>query len=132
MSTDKELQEEFISCIEQLAESAHGCKELVSVRTFCKEKLNKHKKKIPERAKFLSDLMIRTPIRFEEVKEKVWSIEEEREKNRFPFIQGDIVKTTVVSTLGLPRSQQEIEYWIVLTPSCDIVRKEYVQVSPLY
>jgi hypothetical protein len=132
VTDDDLLKEEFLQSIALLAENAHGCKELKDVAAFCSNRLNKVKKKLPERAAFFENIICRDPIHFEKVKDIIWKDPSVQEQNQFPFLQGDIVQTTVVSTLGNPLSVQELDLWLVLTPSCDIVRREYIQVTPLF
>lgn len=126
------LRKEFIACIEELSNSAHGNAALVKVKDFISSTLNKAKKKVPQRVDFLSPLLVTNPILFEDVKDKVWSNQEDRENNQYPFLQGDVVKTTTVLRLSESLSVNQHDLWLVITPSCDIVRKNFIQVVPLY
>jgi hypothetical protein len=130
--SDNELKEEFLSTIKEFALDAHGCCLLEPIRKFFAEKFNIAKKKVADRALFLSSLILCDPIRFIDVKNQVWTTDEEQEKNNFPFLQGDVVQTISVSVLGQVSSLLAHKNWIILTPSCDVVRKDFIRVAPVY
>lgn len=72
------------------------------------------------------------PIEWENVKEKIWSTDEEQEKNKFAFMQGDIIKTNRILSLGQSRSNVSHKEWVTCSPTCDISRGQYIKVAKLF
>ena len=118
----------FSGLINDLAKSSHGSSELKAIKGF----LDKDLKKTAAREKFLLPLLTRSAIRWEEVKASVWNSEEEMNLNHFPFLQGDIISTSLVLTLGMAQTQQQHKLWLVLSPDCDCVRSRFVRVAPVF
>lgn len=118
---------EFKSLLEKLGDEAHGCAKLEEIRDFLKT----HKKTTP-RVQLHEAVVLCAPILWEKKKSKVWNSEEERKKNHFDLLQGDIVETTFVLTIRGNYSLQEHNRWLVITPDCDLLRMPLCSVCPIY
>jgi hypothetical protein len=129
---DSHLRKELISLLTDLEPYTHGCSQLHGIRLFLAEELNKNKRKVIERAKFLTDIILRELICFGDVGSTVWLDPETREKNRFPFLQGDVVQTTQVQIVGDPLNSGQHDLWIVATPTCDILRSRFIRIFPIF
>ena len=112
--------------IDKIGKNAHGNNDILELRNVIK------KAKPTEIITYLRTNLIREPIHWEDVRDKVWQQEEERNKNKFPFLQGDIISSSFVCRLAQSRSTMLHSLWIVCTPSCDIVRKKFIRVAPLF
>lgn len=119
---------DFNEIIEKIAKESHGVGSLAELKIFLTKTFKKTQN---AKEKFLENEFIREPILWEDVKGKVWDTEEERDANKFSFIQGDIISTTKVLRLGTSEYNQRHDLWIVRSPSCDCVRSQYVKVSPV-
>jgi len=86
-----------------------------------------------QRRGLLAPWLLQDVITYENVKDTLWSRKEEKEANRFPFLQGDIVSTKSVLVPGQAHSGGSQSLWIVKSADCDIARVEpFVEVSPLF
>lgn len=87
-----------------------------------------------DRMLLLKETIVSEPISWEENYKNVWASEAEANKNKFPFIQADLIKTSSVLIPGKARSDNNLENWIVLTSTCDIVRNDgrQIRVAPAY
>lgn len=124
MPTITELVTEVIQ--KEYLES-HGC------HAF--DKLNSAigKKKTKTILKDLKTSFYQDPIEWSKVKDHVWSTEDERLKNKYLFLQGDILKTELVISLGQSRFNQTHDSWLVCSPTCDIARgPDYVRVAKIF
>lgn len=111
--------------IQNLVNNSHGSVGIPNIR----EELKKEEK-TKEREKALAPFLVSKPISWEEIKEKVWPNDSQaQEKNKFFFLQGDIIDTSMVLELGVTNSDQEHRLWMVLSPDCDAVRAKYIQVA---
>jgi hypothetical protein len=125
--TNPTLIDKLRALIADLGETAHGSEKIAGVRKFLKECSKQ------ERVDCLRDLLFQEPIFWEEVKERVWpGNPKNQEDNRFAFLQGDIVETTMVMVPGIAFSGHEHGLWLILTPDCDVVRAEYVSVAAVH
>ena len=118
----------FQTLITALANSCHGSVELGAIKTFLSNEL----KKTAGRESFLLPQILQETILWDAVKDAIWSDDETRETNSFPFLQGDIVGTASVLALGIAEISQEHDLWLVLSPDCDCVRSPFVRVAPLF
>jgi hypothetical protein len=90
-------------------------------------------KNTQQRRSLLAPRMLQDVISFDCVKDVMWQSENDREKNRFPFLQGDIVATKSVLVPGQAHSAGEQSLWLVKSADCDIARVEpFIEVSPLF
>jgi hypothetical protein len=103
MSLD-ELQLENL--ILRIGEGAHGNAGILELKNALK------KAKPNEIISFWQKQGIREPITWDAVKERLWKVPEEQEKNRFPFLQGDIILTSGVSRLAQSRSTMTHSIWL--------------------
>src|SRR5712692_915321 len=125
MSSD---ETQFQKLIEGLAASCHGSAELGRIRSFFEQTL----KRTAECEKFLLPRLMQGAILWEAIKETVWEAPAKQEENRFSFLQGDVIETTMVSVLGRAPSSQVHSLWLVLSPDCDCVRAPYVRVARVF
>lgn len=117
---------EFETHITTLAESAHGVAGLETVKVFMTALKSEVRLQIIER------FLLRPPATWTEVKDHVWSAEDKRIENKFPFLQGDIIETTLVEKIGASRSGPSHDLWLVLSPDCDCVRAPLLTVAPIF
>ena len=119
---------EFLELVGSLAHSIHNEDIFTKIRDLL-EKL----KSTRNRREFLAPLLLQMPLEWENIKEQVWPGDENTQnKNRFPFLQGDIISTKSVLVPGQARSDHSADYWIVKSIDCDIARVEpYCSLSPL-
>lgn len=110
----------------KIGENAHGNNDIIELKNALR------KAKPQEIISFWKKYGIRETINWNLIKEKIWQNEEEQNKNQFPFLQGDIISSTFVSRLAQSRSTISHSLWIVCTPSCDIVRRKFIRVAPLF
>jgi hypothetical protein len=88
-------------------------------------------KNTQQRRNLLAAKMLQDVVCFDKVKNEIWQID--IEKNRFPFLQGDIVATKSVLVPGQAHSAGEQSLWLVKSADCDIARVEpFIEVSPLF
>lgn len=125
VSSDSREFDELLDC---LAASCHGSRELNNIKTF----LGKNFKKTAQRQAFLLPRLIQDPIVCDAVKSAIWVSADEQSANHFPFLQGDVIGTTVVLALGIAESSQEHDLWLVLSPDCDCIRAPFVRVAPVF
>jgi hypothetical protein len=128
--SDEVLESEFAQVMGAIKQAAHGSPCLPQIRGFLEARLNKEKRKIRDRALFLGSRLLCDPIRFQEAGMRVWG--DDLEKNSFPFLQGDVITTLTVSIIGKSFFANPHNHWFVLTPSCDVVRKNFIRVAPVY
>lgn len=122
-----DLSEAFRTLVEDIENSAHGC-DLSKIKNFMSERFSS----TSEREHFLKKTLTRKPIAWDSVKKSTWEKEEEQDSNKFIFVQGDIINTTMVSALGIAESEQDHACWMVLSPDCDCIRSRYVRVAPVF
>lgn len=90
-------------------------------------------KNTQRRRTLLAPKMLQDVICYENVKDKLWANDQEREANRFSFLQGDIVATKSVLVPGQAHSAGDQSLWLVKSADCDIARVEpFIEVSPLF
>lgn len=109
-----------------LAEAAHGVPQLAA--------LTEHMKGLDKnaRATLIESYFCRKPISWQFVKEQIWDTEQKRADNKFHFLQGDVIETSMVQGIGSAASASTHDLWLVLSPDCDCVRSKYVLVAPIY
>lgn len=92
------------------------------------------KKKSTEKIlQFFYDQFFQDPIAWEDVKDRIWSSAEEKDANKYPFLQGDIIQTSAVVSLGQSRSRQKHDLWMVCSPTCDLPRgPDYIRVAKIF
>lgn len=121
------LDEDLSSILKNEYLDAHGS------HAFTKLNEKFKKKKSAAIISFFKGIFYQDPIAWEEIKESIWATEEEREANRFHFLQGDVIQTTLVEALSQSKSHQTNDLWIVCTPTCDIARgPDYIKVAKLF
>ena len=70
------------------------------------------------------------PITWVMVKDTLWQDDTQRARNKFHFLQGDIVQTKMTQSLGQSQSSQTHDLWMVLSPSCDVTPDNaYIRVA---
>jgi hypothetical protein len=121
-------EEQFQSLINALAESCHGSAALAAIRGFLSTTL----KKTTYREEFLLPRLLQEAILWDGIKDHVWENATKQEDNRFAFLQGDVIGTTMVLALGMAETSQEHDLWLVLSPDCDCVRASYIRVAPVF
>jgi hypothetical protein len=121
------FEKQFAAIVAEMATHAHGSQKLPVLRQLLKTKLDNTK-----RREFLAPRLVRDAILWAEKKDAQWETDELRNKNKFPFLQGDIISTTMVLALGSSESTQTHGLWMVMSPDCDCVRGEYVRVAPVF
>ena len=109
-----------------LSEGSIGNPDLASIKDFFRNKKTKRA------ANILAAFQYTAPKKWVDVGELVWPEKEKREKNKFNFIQGDIIVTTDVAFPGKSPLTQKHQLWIVRTPTCDTIREEYIRLSPVF
>ena len=119
-------EERFDALIKKLATSSHGSQELGALKAFLANDLKK------DREAFLLPRLAQAAVTWLDVKERIWPTPADQEKNQFPFLQGDIIATTMVLALGMAESSQRHNLWLVLTPDCDCVRAKFVRVAAVF
>jgi hypothetical protein len=119
---------QFQSLVDDLAASCHGSVALAAIQSFLRNTLTK----LAQREEFLLPRLMQAAIRWPEIKNHVWPESTMQEKNRFPFLQGDVIGTTTVLALGIAEISQKHDCWLVLSPDCDCVRASYVRVAPVF
>ncbi len=118
----------FRSLIKNFGNTTHGSVALKSVREYLG-----NLGKSARREECLSAILFQEPIQWESVKDRIWANDEaKQDANRFDFLQGDIVDTTMVLAPGIADSEQTHSLWLVLSPDCDAVRATYVSVAPVF
>lgn len=125
MSSASRDFDELLDC---LAASCHGSRELNKIKTF----LGENFKKTAQRQAFLLPRLMQEPIVWDAVKSAIWESVDEQTANQFPFLQGDVIGTTVVLALGIAESSQQHDLWLVLSPDCDCIRAPLVRVAPVF
>lgn len=118
--------QELEKLIFKIGENAHGHSGVLELKNLLR------KAKPHEVINFWKSQGIKEAITWEKTKEKIWVTKELQDNNKFPFLQGDIISTGYVSRLAQSRSSISHSSWIVCTPSCDIVRRKFVRVAPLF
>jgi len=118
----------FEKLIEKISNESHGVESLKEVKGYLVSNYKKTQQAIEG---FLEPEILKEPIRWEDVKDKVWCSDETRNVNKFSFIQGDVLVTSKVLRLGTSEYNQDYDLWIVRSPSCDCVRGKFVRVSPI-
>ena len=93
-------EERFDALIKKLATSSHGSQELGALKAFLANDLKK------DREAFLLPRLAQAAVTWLDVKERIWPTPADQEKNQFPFLQGDIIATTMVLALGMAESSQ--------------------------
>jgi hypothetical protein len=121
-------EREFEKLIDKLAETSHGSQEFIAIKKFLQTQIAKTE----GRKKFLLPKLTQNAILWDEIKAKVWNSQEDQENNRFPFLQGDIIQTSMVYALASAESTQKHDLWIVLSPDCDCVRSRYIRVASVF
>lgn len=91
------------------------------------------KKKTAKVLEYFYGQFFQDPIAWEDVKDRVWSTDREREENKYPFLQGDIIQTSAVVSLAQSRGMQKHDLWMVCSPTCDIPRgADYIRVAKIF
>jgi hypothetical protein len=121
-------EEQFQSLIDALAASCHGSTALANIRAFLSTTL----KKTAHREEFLLPRLLQEAILWDGIRDHVWEDVTKQEANRFAFLQGDVIGTTMVLALGIAETSQEHDLWLVLSPDCNCVRASYVSVAPVF
>ena len=121
------LGKEFAEIIQRMNTSSHGSKSWREAAQFFQDRFKKSKKRLA----FLTDRILRPPIYWENVREALWPRDVQKQnQNQSPFLQGDILRTALVqswiSSIGEQRTENSL--WMVLSPDCDAVRREFVRV----
>lgn len=114
--------------ISDLERTGHGVASLSLLKTHLKETYTSNQVAITD---FLEKEFTTDPITWDAVKNATWPDDKTRDSNKFKFLQGDIVATTMVKRLGAAESNQEHNLWIVKSPSCDCARASFIQVAPV-
>jgi hypothetical protein len=120
-------QTNFEDLIKLLAAAAHGVEKFSEVRA-----LLQGFSKTQMRVDFLSEYLSQNQILWESVKDHVWPTADLQEKNRYHFIQGDIIGSNLVRSVGSALSGTNHQLWLIVSPDCDCVRANYVKVAPVY
>jgi hypothetical protein len=76
-------------------------------------------KRTEKRMLLLRETLSGPSINWDDVCLNVWKTEEEANQNRFPFLQGDLIKTNRVLRPGHARSTGDLNTWMVLSSTCD-------------
>ncbi|MBP9706493.1 MAG: hypothetical protein KBD78_02555 [Oligoflexales bacterium] len=114
--------------IDQLGRTIHDDQIFKEIQSILGEFKNTQ-----QRRDLLASKMLQDVINFDNVKDVMWPNENDREKNRFPFLQGDIVATKSVLVPGQAHSASGQSLWLVKSADCDVARVEpFVEVSPLF
>lgn len=121
------LEVRFNDIVAKLAKSSHGSAALAEVKKFLGEALTS----TARRASFILPKLLQQAVIWQDVKDFVWQNEDIREKNKFPFLQGDVINTRMVLRLGDAEASQEHSNWLVLSPDCDCVRSRFIRVAPV-
>ncbi len=123
-----QIESKFDDLVDSLATNSHGNSDIFEISKFMEENFKKSKK----RHEFLKPKLSREFILWEDAKNSVWKTEKEQLDNKFPFLQGDVINTTMVLALGIAESEQDHSVWMVLARDCDCIRAEYIQVAPIF
>jgi hypothetical protein len=109
------IEQEFKSAVDLLERNSHGNQnyQLIAEKA---EKIGKTSKILP----ILKSFMLKEPILWEDVKNRVWSSEKEREDNKFYFLQGDLISTSRLVTVDEARTQHDFFFCVVRQPSCEL------------
>lgn len=121
-----QLKEKFEQETHQLAIVSHGVAQLESLKTLIKS-VNK-----ATRLLLFDEYFLRAPVKWDDVKDSIWETEEKRTDNKFHFLQGDIIETTMVEGIGSSNSGSSHDLWLILSPDCDCVRGTIVSVAPIF
>lgn len=121
-----ELKEQFEQQTHQLASVSHGITQLESLKTLI-QNVNK-----ATRLLLFQEYFLRPPVKWDSVKDEIWDTEEKKSANKFCFLQGDIVETTMVEGIGSSRSGSSHDLWLILSPDCDCVRGSIISVAPIF
>lgn len=122
-----DLAAQLATLIDDAADEAHGVQALAALATLLKG----GKLKTDQVLALLAAWMYCEPITWESTQD-VWSSAEEREANRFPFLQGDLLRCGFVQQVGIAQSEQRHQLWLARTPTCDVVRKPFIQLAPVF
>jgi hypothetical protein len=83
----------------------------------------------------MKSFLFSDPMLWSEIKGQVWDSEDLQNKNEFIFLQGDIIHTTNVVTIGQARSDIEHAFWMIMNPTCEMVANRgtnrYFRVAPV-
>ena len=90
----------FRALIDNLATTNHGSAALGAVKAFLASDVKK------EREAFLLPRLGQEAVTWLGVKDRIWSTPEGQQTNQFPFLQGDLIETTMVLALGMAESSQ--------------------------
>lgn len=112
---------EFERIVADLAETSHGSDGLDDLCGHLQRM-----KRTSRRAKFLEARLAREPVRWGDCCRQIWDRDEDRHANRFPFLQGDVVQSSLVR--GLSGSSAH-DLWMTLAPDCDNVRAPFIRVG---
>ncbi|MBS1983807.1 MAG: hypothetical protein JST16_06520 [Bdellovibrionales bacterium] len=118
--------EKFGGILSALAGDAHGSHHIATLKDFF-ESMGTSKA-----AKILAKFMTQEPVRWTEVKERTWPEAGKAEENQFWFIQGDLISSQLVLLPGITPSRQTHPHWLVLSPTCDVIRADYINLAPAY
>lgn len=128
MSTEHQPPERrLLQNAESLASSVSDRNRLTEVR----ESLGALKKTSPDIQNFfrsLDQLFYREPVEWMEIKDTIWETDELRNSNHFPFLQGDLIQTKLVQSLG--KYELPSDKWIVVENTCGATRRPFVKVAP--
>lgn len=114
------VESEFQLLIEKLSKTSHGVQHFSEVKDFLKEFAGTEK-----RVSFLAKFLIQSKITWDLVKVRVWKTEKEQDANKFAFIQGDVIETTLARGIGTALSANDHSLWLVLSPDCDCIRASF-------
>jgi hypothetical protein len=83
-------------------------------------------------AKLYEQFLLSEPTEWENVKDKVWPNEQLKNENKFLFLQGDIIETTDIASVGTIRSDITQSLWMVLNPSCEMIAGRGMESNRLF
>lgn len=123
-----DLSAQVARLIDESAAEAHGVQRIAQLGQLLKD----GKLKTEQVMALLRAWMYCAPIQWEQVKDQVWASDKERDENCFPFLQGDLLRCGFVQQVGVALSAQRHQLWLARTPTCDLVRKPFIQLAPVF
>ena len=118
-------ESKIIRILDENGPDSHGSAALYVLREEFR------KSKTSEVMSFLTAECVRPPVLWNDVSTLVWD-DSAADKNRFPFLQGDVIRTTLVKRPGHSELSVENSLWLVCSPTCDAVRARFIRVAPLF
>lgn len=125
MTLSKDL--EFQTLVGKLSQTSHGVLHFSEIKDLLKSFAD-----TSTRIEFLSKYLLQSQITWKHVRAKVWSTEETQNENKFHFLQGDVIETTLARGIGTSLSSNDHSFWLVVSPDCDCVRASYVKLAPVF